>query len=62
MPRITTITDGGGGLFTVAGHLFQHDDLLPEDIQVYIGENRLTFVSGAVIAAGEFRIAGVNAF
>lgn len=59
MPRIDTIADAGGGLFNITGYLFQHADLLPEDVQVFIGENRLTLVNAAVTAS-EFRVTGIN--
>ncbi len=41
-PRIDTLgTPDGTGVLTVTGYVFQHADLDPEDVEVYLGSQRL---------------------
>ena len=56
-PRINVIDvpDDASEVFTVHGYIFQHDDLRPEDLQVYLGMERLE--SGAVGALERGRFA-----
>ncbi len=60
MPRIDTVTDNGGGAFTITGYLFQHADLDPEEVQIYIGENRLDSSTTAPPGANAFFIANAS--
>ncbi len=58
IPRINSITPTsgiGGTLFTITGYLFQHPGILPGNVQIYVGAESLTLVSGP-IAAGQFNI------
>lgn len=58
-PRVDSISPAsgiGGATFTVNLFIVQHADLLPGDIQVFAGEDRLTFKSAGPLAAGEFTI------
>jgi hypothetical protein len=62
-PRINSISPAsgtGGTTFIVNVFIVQHADLLPADIQVYIGEEQLLFKPGGVLNAGEFKINAVN--
>jgi hypothetical protein len=59
IPRIDSIaplTGNSATTFTIKGYLFQHASILPGNVQVYIGGESLTFVSGVITAAGEFNI------
>lgn len=59
MPRISLINPLGGGAFTVTCNVFQNAAIVTDDIQVYIGEDKL-ILSAAVPAAGEFMITGAT--
>jgi hypothetical protein len=58
MPRISLITALGGGGFIVTCNVFQHAGMVDDDIQVYIGEDKLVLLPppAVVLAAGEFKI------
>ena len=56
-PRIDAI--GGpdvGGLVTINGYPFQHDDLEPENLQVYLGAERLTRGTAGALERMEFTV------
>lgn len=57
VPRIDSITGptSGDPTMTVQGFTFQHADLDPEDVEVYIGSDLLEQVPGGP-SAGEFRV------
>ncbi len=58
-PRIDNIVPGmgvGGDTFTVQVYIVQHPDLLPGDIQVFVGEDRLDYKPGGALNPGEFKI------
>ena len=56
MPRISLINSLGGGVFTVTCNVFQNAGIVDDDIQVYIGEDKLELSAGAVPGAGQFKI------
>ena len=63
IPRIDSIspaTGTGATIFTIKGYLFQHASILPGNVQVYVGGESLTFVGGAIGAAGEFNITAAD--
>jgi hypothetical protein len=60
MPRISLITVLGGGGFTVSCNVFQHAGMVNDDIQVYIGEDKLVLSAAVAPAAGEFKITGAT--
>ena len=60
MPRITAISPSGPDGFTVTCNVLQHPDLVEEDIQVYIGESKLTLSAAFILSPGEFKITGVT--
>ena len=47
-----------GGGFTVTCNVFQNPGLVDDDIQVYIGENKLTLSTTVALSPGEFKITG----
>ena len=55
MPRISLISPLVAGTTTVTCNVFQNSGLTTDDIQVYIGEDKL-LLSTAAPSAGEFRI------
>lgn len=55
MPRISLITPLGAGVFRVICDVFQHPLITNDDIQVYVGDDKLS-LSAVAPAAGEFRI------
>ena len=56
-PRIDAITTPtAAGEVTVTGHLFQHPDLLPEAVWVYIGETQLSEGTAGSLNPGEYAI------
>jgi hypothetical protein len=62
-PRINSITPAtgiGGDTFTVNVYIVQHPDLLPADVQVYLGEDLLLYRPGGALNAGEFKITASN--
>lgn len=62
-PRIDSISPVsgiGGDPFIVKVYLVQHADLLPGDIQVFIGEEQLLFKSAGVLNPGEFKITAID--
>lgn len=55
-PRITNITaPDAAGNFTVIGEIFEHPDIVPEDVAVFVGGLRLSLVDAAP-DEGEFNI------
>jgi hypothetical protein len=56
MPRISLITALGGGSFAVTCNVFQHAGIADDDIQVYIGEDKLVLSAAVILADGEFKI------
>ncbi len=60
MPRISMITPLGGGAFEVTCNIFQHPDIEEDDIQVYIGADKLVLSAAAAPAPGEFVITDVT--
>jgi Pvc16 N-terminal domain len=60
MPRISLITALGAGGFTVACNVFQNAGIVDDDIQVYIGEDKLVLSAAVALAAGEFKITGIT--
>lgn len=62
-PRINSITPAtgiGGDTFIVNVYIVQHPDLLPADVQVYLGEDLLLYRPGGALNAGEFKITASN--
>ena len=57
-PRINIIDvpDDAGEVFTVHGYIFQHDDLRPEDLQVYLGAERLGSGTAGALERGQFTV------
>ncbi|MEO8148093.1 MAG: DUF4255 domain-containing protein [Bacteroidia bacterium] len=60
MPRIDAIKKGAGGKFTIEGYRFQHVDLNPEDIQVYISDKRATLNGGGLLGDPHFSITAID--
>jgi hypothetical protein len=60
MPRISLINPLVGTAFTVTCDVFQHAGMVDDDIQVYIGADKLALSAGAIPAAGEFKITGAT--
>jgi len=60
MPRISLITALGGGGFAVTGNVFQNAGIVTDDIQVYIGEDKLVLSTAVALADGEFKITGAT--
>ena len=60
MPRISLIAPTGGGGFAVTCDVFQNTGLEDDDIQVYIGADRLELSDAAAPVAGEFIITGAT--
>jgi hypothetical protein len=58
-PRVDSIAFPPGNIVTVNGYLFQHPDLPAEDIEVYLGAERIIRDTGA-FAPGEFRVTAPN--
>lgn len=58
VPEVTTPTvPDPAGRFTVTGRVFQHADIAPEMVQVYVGANRLTqAVNPLNLQPGEYDI------
>ncbi|MCI0774525.1 MAG: DUF4255 domain-containing protein [Chloroflexi bacterium] len=48
------------GVVAVTGHIFQHADLVPENVIVFAGADRLVVDSDATLDPGEFSISGPN--
>ncbi|MEO1515419.1 MAG: Pvc16 family protein [Bacteroidota bacterium] len=59
VPRIDSISAPVADVYTLQGHRFQHPDLSPDDIQLYIGQQQLTLSAGG-LADGQFRIVSAN--
>ena len=61
-PRIDDPIDGpnADNIVTVRGYIFQHDDLDPEDLQVYVGINRLEPDTDDVLGPAEFTVDDVD--
>ena len=56
-PRIDSITTPTPlGVVTVEGFIFQHAQLDPDDVHVYIGENRLDVGTAGSLNPGEFAV------
>jgi hypothetical protein len=56
-PRITGISaPDAQGRFTVNGSIFQHPDLLPEKVSVFVGAVKLTPGNAANLQPGEFAV------
>jgi hypothetical protein len=56
-PRIDAVgAPNANGEFTVDGAVFDHPDLETGDVQVYVGDARLTESGGGALNAGEFAI------
>ncbi|MGB3344304.1 MAG: Pvc16 family protein [Aequorivita sp.] len=55
MPRVTSITPLGGGAFNVGCEVFQHPAMTDDDLQVYIGVDKL-LLSSTAPSAGKYRI------
>ncbi|MBD0255138.1 MAG: DUF4255 domain-containing protein [Cytophagales bacterium] len=58
-PRIDAVADLGGGAFTITGYRFQHADLRPEDVQVFVGEESLERSAAAPLVE-KFQITGAS--
>jgi hypothetical protein len=48
------------GVVSVTGHIFQHVDLQPENVAVYVGADRLDPDTDATLDPGEFNVTGPN--
>lgn len=62
-PRINSISPAlgsGGTTFIVNVYIVQHPDLLPGDVQVYLGEDLLLYRPGGALNPGEFKITAAN--
>ncbi len=55
-PRVDSIAGPVASIFTVTGYVFQHADLSSDDVQVFIGGNRLALTTANPPLAGEFRV------
>jgi hypothetical protein len=55
-PRIDNVSAIVAGVVTVTGYIFQHVDFKEDAVRIYLGENRLTLVTAAVLNAAEFVI------
>ena len=60
MPRISLINPLVGTAFTVTCNVFQHAGIVNDDIQVYIGADKLILSAALIPAAGEFIITGAT--
>ncbi|NCA84378.1 MAG: DUF4255 domain-containing protein [Clostridia bacterium] len=60
MPRISLITDLGGGAFRVTCNIFQNPDLVDDDILVYIGETKLILSAAVTLSQGQFKISSAT--
>lgn len=58
MPRISLIAPTGGGGFAVTCDVFQNSGIEDDDIQVYIGADKLELSDAVAPVAGEFIITG----
>jgi hypothetical protein len=57
MPRVTINPLVPATSFTVTGGIFQHAQIKTDDVQVFVGENKLTFKPlGTPLASNEFSI------
>lgn len=62
-PRINSINPAvgtGGTTFIIDLYIVQHTDILPDSVQVFVGEDRLQFRSSGVLSEGEFKIIAAN--
>ena len=60
MPRISLITALGGGGFAVTCNVFQNAGIVTDDIQVYIGEDKLDLSAAVLLTARQFKITGTT--
>lgn len=58
-PQITSIAFPPGTVVTITGSLFQHADLPPENVEVFLGKNRILPDDGT-FAQGMFRVTAAN--
>lgn len=59
LPRIDAVgTPNASGVFAVTGHRFQHADLDPADVAVYVADERLEAGAAGSLAEGEFAVTG----
>ena len=56
MPPVSLINILGGGGSTVTCNVFQSVGIVDDDIQVYIGEDKLVLSPAILLGAGEFKI------
>ncbi|MBN1875040.1 MAG: DUF4255 domain-containing protein [Anaerolineae bacterium] len=59
-PRIGTITSEANGTVTVTGYIFQHSELKPDALQLYVGGERLAAKAEGVPGVGEFVVTDAN--
>lgn len=62
-PRVDSISPAsgvGGDTFIIKAFMVQNADLLPGDVQVFIGEDQLVYKSGGALNPGEFKITAVD--
>jgi hypothetical protein len=55
-PRIDSIAGPVANIITVTGYRFQHPDLADDDLEVYLGETRLTRDAGGAFDPSEYRV------
>jgi len=60
MPRISLITALGGSGFAVTCNVFQNAGIVTDDIQVYIGEDKLDLSAAVLLTARQFKITGTT--
>lgn len=54
-PRIDAVASAAG-VFTVTGYIFQHAQLDPQAVEVYVGAQRLAAGTGGALNPGEFAV------
>lgn len=61
LPRIDAVSaPGGAGVVTVTGYRFEHVDLDPAEVGVYVADERLTAGDAGSLDAGEFAVTGAT--
>lgn len=61
MPKVTAINPLiPATSFTVTGGVFQHPQIKTDDVQVFIGENKLQLKTGGLPSAGQFSITNAS--
>ncbi len=60
-PQVATLPGPSPtGVVAATGHIFQHPDLRPENLAVYVGAERLSPDTDATLDPGEFQVTGPN--